>query len=61
MHSLSGKCPACGFVLDMLQHQAHEHATSQKMLGELAALIRKYKAHNDEIAARHARSNVGGR
>jgi hypothetical protein len=58
MHKID-KCPGCGLVLAVEAPPSREQ--SRALLGELAAFVNRYKAHNAAVSANLLRSNVGGR
>jgi hypothetical protein len=47
------QCPSCGELLSP-QFFAERHAQREVLLRELATMVNRYRAHNDQVAARHA-------
>jgi hypothetical protein len=49
MNSLVRQCAACGVVLSLPSDRAGER---EAMLRELATMVTRYRAHNDQVASK---------
>ena len=50
---LSLQCPACGMAMAAPDPSPEKRDNNTRLLAELAAVVERYRAHNDALAAKY--------